>query len=44
LLEEYFQDLYFAERDEWRQVVAFWYKLVARGELLELFPWRWLAA
>jgi hypothetical protein len=42
-LETCFGQLYFAENDEWRQVVEFWYELVASGKFIELFPWRWLA-
>jgi hypothetical protein len=42
-LESCFGQLYFAENDEWRQVVEFWFELVASGKFIELFPWRWLA-
>jgi hypothetical protein len=41
-LEDCFSHLYFAENDEWRQVVKFWYKLVASGKFIQLFPWRWM--
>jgi hypothetical protein len=42
-LEQRFGGLYFAEHDEWRDVVEFWFKLVFTGRFLELFPWKWVA-